>query len=185
MQSRGRTRILRAAYLQVTRVKRSFLWPPGSCYQHSPVQTRNACASHAIASALAASFPVAPRSSFPCGTGQHGHSRQKKRVADQTSYAPAVGPFCRRPCRQPAEDHAHHVFSPCLHHAAARFSGVSTPLASARIIHRPRAGGTGAGGERTRKCGLGRRSRLRVWPREPPGVESGSITIEYFRSRVH
>jgi hypothetical protein len=32
-------------------------------------------------------------------------------------------------------DHAHHVFSPCLHHAAARFSGVSTCLASARIIH--------------------------------------------------
>jgi hypothetical protein len=31
--------------------------------------------------------------------------------------------------------HAHHVFSPCLHHAAARFSGVSTSLASARIIH--------------------------------------------------
>jgi hypothetical protein len=32
-------------------------------------------------------------------------------------------------------DYAHHVFSPCRHHAAARFSGVSTPLASARIIH--------------------------------------------------
>jgi hypothetical protein len=32
-------------------------------------------------------------------------------------------------------DHAHHVFSPCRHHAAARFSGVSTCLASASIIH--------------------------------------------------
>jgi hypothetical protein len=32
-------------------------------------------------------------------------------------------------------DYAHHVLSRCLHQAAARFSGVSTPLASARIIH--------------------------------------------------
>ncbi len=31
--------------------------------------------------------------------------------------------------------YAHQVFSPCRHHAAARFSGVSTPRASARIIH--------------------------------------------------
>jgi hypothetical protein len=49
-------------------------------------------------------------------------------------------PFHRKwptPNRRPHFDvgYAHHVFSPCLHHAAARFSGVSTPLASARIIH--------------------------------------------------
>jgi hypothetical protein len=31
--------------------------------------------------------------------------------------------------------YAHHVLSPCLHQAAARFSGVRTPRASARIIH--------------------------------------------------
>jgi hypothetical protein len=31
-------------------------------------------------------------------------------------------------------DHAHHVFSPCRAHAASRFSGVSTPRASAKII---------------------------------------------------
>ena len=38
-----------------------------------------------------------------------------------------LGPYC--------DGHDHHARSPCLHHAAARFSGVSTPLASARIIH--------------------------------------------------
>ena len=46
----------------------------------------------------------------------------------------AITAFGRVRTPQRARYCAHHVFSPCLHHAAARFSAVSTPLASARII---------------------------------------------------
>jgi hypothetical protein len=46
------------------------------------------------------------------------------------------GPAGRRnPGVKGEVDYAHHVLSPCLHQAEARFSGVSTPLASARIIY--------------------------------------------------
>jgi len=55
--------------------------------------------------------------SFPRGGGNHCNS--EKRSTRTSDY----------------DGHDHHVRSPCLHHAAARFSGVSTPLASARIIH--------------------------------------------------
>jgi hypothetical protein len=80
-------------------------------------------------------------------TAIHGRTRRRHLSRRAASGGPLIrGPRTAQPGDRARTDErgseplyhgvgAHHVFSPCLHQAAARFSGVNTSLASAKIIH--------------------------------------------------